>query len=80
MMLSLLVAGNDTQAAMDQHPDQGQQSDGPARYVKQRTGTYLPGRDASKLLDIAGWTIALLALIGVLIHGSLRIISSNKKG
>ncbi len=48
--------------------------------LKEIKGVYMPGRDASKLLDIAGWTIALLALIGVLIHGGLRIISSNKKG
>jgi hypothetical protein len=48
--------------------------------LKDIKGVYMPGRDASKLLDMAGWTIALLALIGVLIHGGLRIINSNKKG
>jgi octaheme c-type cytochrome (tetrathionate reductase family) len=48
--------------------------------LKAIKGVYMPGRDASKLLDMAGWSIALLALIGVLIHGGLRIINSNKKG
>jgi len=41
-------------------------------------GVYMPGRDSSKLLDIAGWTIALFAFIGVLIHGGLRILTRNK--
>jgi len=41
-------------------------------------GIYMPGRDANKLLNWAGWALALLALIGVLIHGALRIVSRNK--
>jgi len=52
-------------------------ADGRLKNIK---GVYMPGRDANKLLNMAGWGIALLALIGVLIHGSLRIINSNKKG
>ena len=41
-------------------------------------GAYMPGRDSSKFLDVAGWTLALLALIGVLIHAGLRILTRNK--
>ena len=48
--------------------------------LKDIKGVYMPGRDTNKLLNIAGWTIALLTLIGVLIHGGLRIFSRNKKG
>jgi len=41
-------------------------------------GIYMPGRDANKLLNWAGWSLALLALIGVLIHGAIRIVTRNK--
>jgi octaheme c-type cytochrome (tetrathionate reductase family) len=41
-------------------------------------GVYMPGRDSNKLLDMAGWAVALLALIGVLIHGAIRIVTRNK--
>ena len=41
-------------------------------------GVYLPGRDSSKFLDMAGWTLALLALIGVLIHAGFRLVTRNK--
>lgn len=43
-------------------------------------GIYIPGRDANKLLDTAGWSIALLALIGVLLHGGMRILTRKKEG
>jgi len=33
------------------------------------SGLYLPGRDSNKVLNVLGWTAALLTLIGVLIHG-----------
>ena len=38
----------------------------------------MPGRDSNKLLDMAGWTLALLALIGVLIHSVIRIVNRTK--
>ncbi|MFA5082257.1 MAG: tetrathionate reductase family octaheme c-type cytochrome, partial [Hydrogenophilaceae bacterium] len=41
-------------------------------------GIYMPGRSGNKLLDMAGWTIALLSLIGVLVHGTIRIFASRK--
>jgi hypothetical protein len=41
-------------------------------------GIYMPGRDANKLLNWAGWALALLALVGVLIHGAIRIVTRNK--
>ncbi len=43
-------------------------------------GVYIPGRDGNKYLDMAGWTLALLALIGVLVHGALRIFTARKGG
>jgi octaheme c-type cytochrome (tetrathionate reductase family) len=42
------------------------------------TGVYLPGRDANPLIDKAGWLLALLTLIGVLVHGALRIFAAKK--
>jgi octaheme c-type cytochrome (tetrathionate reductase family) len=41
-------------------------------------GIYMPGRDASKPLNFLGWALVLAALIGVLIHGAIRIVTRNK--
>lgn len=41
-------------------------------------GIYIPSRDRNALVDTLGWSIALLALIGVIIHGAIRIISHAK--
>lgn len=42
-------------------------------------GLYIPGTGSLPILDKLFLTIALLALIGVLIHGAVRIIASRKK-
>lgn len=42
------------------------------------TGIYMPGRDSNSVIDFLGWTLALLTLVGVLIHGGIRIIISRK--
>lgn len=42
------------------------------------SGIYMPGRDANKYLNFLGWSAALLALIGVIIHGALRIRAARK--
>lgn len=39
---------------------------------------YMPGRDNTPIIDKIGWTLALLALIGVLIHGAIRIFTSKR--
>ncbi len=39
---------------------------------------YMPGRRANPLLDTAGWGIAGLALLGVIVHGAGRIFTSRK--
>jgi octaheme c-type cytochrome (tetrathionate reductase family) len=39
-------------------------------------GVYLPVRDNNKLVDTAGWTIVLLTLLGVIGHGTLRIVTA----
>ncbi len=41
-------------------------------------GIYMPGRDGNRVLDLIGWLAALGALVGVLIHGGLRIYLSRK--
>jgi len=43
-------------------------------------GVYLPGRDANPWLDTAGFALALLALIGVLGHGLIRVVMSKLRG
>ena len=44
------------------------------------TGVYIPGRDRTVWLDSIGWGLALLSLIGVLLHGAIRIFVRCKKG
>jgi hypothetical protein len=47
--------------------------------MKDIQGIYMPGRgDNNKWLDMAGWTIVLLSLIGVLLHGAIRIVVSRR--
>jgi len=43
-------------------------------------GVYLPSRDSNKWLDMIGWTLVMLSLIGVMIHGGLRIYTGKNKG
>ena len=47
--------------------------------LKNVSGLYMPsaGRQ-SKLVDTAGWTLALLTLLGVIVHGAIRIVASRK--
>jgi octaheme c-type cytochrome (tetrathionate reductase family) len=47
--------------------------------LKAVAGIYLPGRDHDLLLDRAGFGLAGLALLGVLGHGGLRILTRNKR-
>jgi len=42
------------------------------------TDIYMPGRDNTPLIDRIGWTLALLTLIGVLLHGAIRIFMSRR--
>lgn len=42
-------------------------------------GFYMPGRDRSKLIDYLGMGLILFALGGVIIHGGLRVLSSQKR-
>ena len=37
-------------------------------------GFYMPGRDASRSLNVIGWGSVLVALISVLLHGTVRMI------
>jgi len=41
------------------------------------TDFYLPGRDYSSFLDLLGFGIIIMAFIGVIIHGSLRIFKNK---
>ncbi len=46
--------------------------------LKNLTGFYLPGRDNMNWLDKVGLLFIILVLIGVSIHGTLRIVSNKK--
>ncbi len=47
--------------------------------LKGVSGVYMPARgDMNPWVDRLGWTVALLALIGVLIHGGLRVVTAKK--
>ncbi len=49
--------------------------------LKDVKGIYMPGRgDNNKLLDMGGWALALLTLLGVIAHGAGRIYMSYRKG
>ena len=41
-------------------------------------GVYLPGRDANPWLERAGWALALIALLGVMAHGALRVATRRR--
>jgi len=47
--------------------------------LKELTGFYLPGRDQNYLLDMSGILFIILVLLGVSIHGVLRVVSNSKK-
>jgi len=40
---------------------------------------YMPGRDYSRFVETAGVGVILLTLLGVFVHGAVRIIASKKK-
>lgn len=43
-------------------------------------GIYMPSRDTSPPIDTLGWSIAGLAIVGVIVHGSARVVSRRKNG
>ena len=43
-------------------------------------GIYMPGRDSNRILDTLGWLAALAALIGVVVHGGVRVYLGRKAG
>lgn len=43
------------------------------------SGFYMPGRDKSRLIDLAGWALAIFSLVLVGFHGAFRIFSKKDK-
>jgi octaheme c-type cytochrome (tetrathionate reductase family) len=41
-------------------------------------GFYMPGRDFSSPLNVIGWLVVIGSLVGVIIHGVLRAVTSKK--
>ncbi|MBE9516702.1 MAG: tetrathionate reductase family octaheme c-type cytochrome [Proteobacteria bacterium] len=46
--------------------------------MKDVDGIYMPGRNSNSIIDFIGFSLALLTLIGVFIHGGIRIIMSKR--
>ena len=42
-------------------------------------GFYMPGRDNYSALDLVGWLVVLASLVGVFIHGGLRLFTNGKR-
>ena len=57
------------------HCDQCHSQNGRLQKV---AGVYIPGRDHNRLIDLIGFALAGLTLVGVLVHGALRIVSNRK--
>ena len=47
--------------------------------MKDIEGIFIPGRDARVKMDMVGWGIALLTLVGVIIHAIGRVISHLRR-
>ncbi len=47
--------------------------------LEKLTGFYMPGRDSSRALDLAGWGAVFAAMLGVAGHGTLRFIHRGKR-
>ncbi len=47
--------------------------------LDQVPGLYIPGRHGHALLDTLGWSFAGLALLGVIAHGTGRIVTARRK-
>ena len=43
-------------------------------------GIYMPGANNTPIIDKIGFGLAIFALLGVLIHGGIRILTSRKEG
>jgi octaheme c-type cytochrome (tetrathionate reductase family) len=43
-------------------------------------GVYMPGRDRHTVIEAGGWTLAALALAGVLAHGLMRVVAGRRRG
>jgi octaheme c-type cytochrome (tetrathionate reductase family) len=43
------------------------------------TGFYMPGRDNFALLNTIGWLVVLGSLVGVIVHGFVRLVSKSSR-
>jgi hypothetical protein len=42
------------------------------------SGIYMPGRSGKDWLNLIGWGIAAMTLLGVLGHGAVRLVTGKK--
>ncbi len=47
--------------------------------LAQLSGFYMPGRDASGVVNTIGWGVVLLSLVGVMIHGFGRVFTGKNR-
>jgi hypothetical protein len=51
----------------------------PAPEPRVSGGAYIPGRDYSPIIDWIGWLAVAGTLVGVLVHGGLRVVSAQRR-
>lgn len=68
----MVAPKEDAVSCVQCHKEEGRLKDVP--------GVYMPATGSTPILDTLGFLAALLTLIGVLIHGGIRIIQSRKGG
>ena len=47
--------------------------------LKDVAGIYMPGQDRFAALDVAGWSLVALVLVGVMVHGIGRIVTAGRR-
>ncbi len=47
--------------------------------LRSLAGFYMPGRDSNSFVDIIGWLVIVLSLLGVMAHGVLRFVAGRRR-
>lgn len=66
----MVAPGKDALSCDECHVEKGR--------LEKLRGFYMPGRDRNRVLDTTGWAVVGIALMGILIHGLMRIITRSE--